>query len=123
MKGEAYTIGHNSSGIKKGDKVLITHSLPDGESWGSGGYEWITNKNKMVGHTYNIKKDEKDKGFIIDFETHEYHFPFYVLQKIEEILPIQKFPIQIGLDTFHLPQCLIDKIHSVATVSNRLAMI
>ncbi len=89
IKHEKYLEEHKACGLKEGDRVRVTRKAGTYENgWAN---TWFSGKDKCVGQTYEIEKDNGISGFTLK-DSHpgfEYgwHFPYFVLEKVEPPKP------------------------------------
>ncbi len=96
-----------ASGLKVGDKVIVTRRA---ESYANGWSNcWLPEKDKSIGKTFTILEDHQSHGFVLD-DGNDYHYPYFILQKVYDIEQQPKIPIKIGDQTFNLPQCIINML-------------
>ena len=84
-----YLTGHKNSGLKVGDMVKVIKKADDYEAgWGC---NWDSIKNNYVGKILKITSDEGVDGFALN---NQWHFPYFVLEKVEE-------PIEPKIETYN----------------------
>jgi hypothetical protein len=86
---EAYLAGHKACGLKVGDRVKVMRAAEKGEqgwqnTWSV--YAGGADKNQTIGNVYEIIQDNLVKGFILDFDSNAWHFPWFILEKVEDAI-------------------------------------
>lgn len=79
-----YIKHQETSGLEVGDTVKVTRKA---ESFESGWPEvWLEVKNKFIGHEFKIKNvnDRFGIGLRYDEDELSWHFPYFVLEKVEQ---------------------------------------
>ena len=81
IKSEEFVKFHTTSGFNIGDCVRITHKAKTNEmGWGD---QWFPIMNRLVGNTYTITSDGRERGWGIADNKIIWYVPDFILQKAE----------------------------------------
>lgn len=110
MKIEDYIHKQKESGIKVGDRVIVTRKCESFEGgWSS---SWATGMDKTVGNIYTVKIIHPTAAGIGlgNYDDSRWYYPYFVLRKVEDVVPIKKTSVKINGREFRISEAVARRL-------------